>query len=300
MTDRAEALAGVEDVDLSGRTVLVTGSTDGIGREAALALGRLGATVVVHGRDRGKGRAVVDGIEAGPGTAELLLADFASLDAVAELADEVAALGPLDALLNNAGGYFQRGRLTDDGFEYTFGVNHLAPFLLTNRLRPHLAPGARVVTTASAAHRGANGIDFGALRSVDDYGAMRAYARSKLANVCFAAELARRLEAATSNSFHPGFVPGSGFGRELPRPVYAAMRALARLPAPLRGWFSNSVVEGAATAVHLAASPAVEETGRYFVDCEPATPTATARDRELQAELWARSADWVGLDAEAD
>jgi len=298
MTDRAETIAGVEGVDLSGQTVLVTGSTDGIGRETALALGRLGARVLVHGRDREKGRAVVDRIDDAGGEAALHVADFASLDAVGDLADDVADAGPLDVLVNNAGGYFHRGRLTPEGFEYTFGVNHLAPFLLTNRLRPHLVDGARVVTTASGAHRGADGVDFDAVQTTDGYSAMGAYAQSKLANVLFTAALARRLDdAATANCFHPGFVPGSGFPREVPLPVRAAMRAIRYLPDVLADRVTNSVEAGAATAVYLAASPDVADaTGRYFVDCEPATPTSTARDRDLQERLWTRSAEWVGLD----
>ena len=294
MSERPETIAGVDDVDLDGSTVLVTGSTDGIGRETALALGRLGATVLVHGRDGEKGRRVVDALEASGADAHLFLADFASLDAVADLAESVAEHGPLDALVNNAGGYFHRGRLTDDGFEYTFGVNHLAPFLLTNELRPHLADGARVITTASGAHRGADGIDLDSVRSVEDYSAMTAYARSKLANVLFADELAGRLEGATSNSFHPGFVPGSAFGRELPLPVRWFFSLLDALPHVVSGRFTATVEEGAANAVYLAASPDVAgTTGRYFADFSPTTPSAAARDRDLAERLWERSEAWT-------
>ena len=298
--DHAESIADVEAVDLAGATVLVTGSTDGIGREIALALGRLGATVLVHGRDREKGRRVVDRVDDSRGEAALFVADFADQTAVRELVDGVAEHAPLDVLVNNAGGYFRRPRLTPEGFEYTFGVNHLAPFLLTNRLRPELAEDARVVTTASGAHRNADGIDFDAVQTVDGFSAWAAYSRSKLANVCFAAALDRRLGAATSASFHPGFVPGSAFPRELPLPVRAGMRALEYLPRTIRRRFANTVVEGAATGVYLAASPEVDDLGgRYFADCEPVTPSAAARDRDLQERLWERSLTWTGLEDEA-
>jgi len=297
MSERAEAIAGVEDADLGGETVLVTGSTDGIGREMALALGRLGATVLVHGRDREKGRAVADRIDSGGGEALLFVAEFAAQDEVRDLAEAVAEHAPIDALVNNAGGFFSRPRLTPEGFEYAFGVNHLAPFLLTNLLRPALADGARVVTTASGAHHGADGIDFDAVQTTEGYSAMGAYSRSKLANVLFAAELAGRLDDATSYSFHPGFVPGSQFSRELPAPVRWGMRAIDYLPDAVSGLFANSVVEGAATGVYLVATPSVAgESGGYFQDCEPATPSRVARDRDLQRRLWEHSAEWTGID----
>ena len=295
--ERAEAIAGVADVDLDGATVLVTGSTDGIGREMALALGRLGATVLVHGRDREKGRAVVDRIDDSRGESMLYLADFAAQSEVRELAEAVAEHAPLDALVNNAGGYFHRPRLTPEGFEYAFGVNHLAPFLLTNLLRTQLSPDARVVTTASGAHRGADGIDFEAVQTVEGYSPMAAYSRSKLANVLFAAELARKLRGGVSYSFHPGFVPGSSFPREVPRPIRWGMQAIEYLPDVLSSRITNTVVEGAATGVYLVAAPDVDGgTGDYFEDCAPTAPSRVARDRDLAERLWNRSLQWTGLD----
>ena len=297
MSERAEAIAGVSDVDLSEETVLVTGSTDGIGREVALALGRLGATVLVHGRDRGKGREVVDEIDEAGGGATLFVADFAAQTEVRELAHDVAEHAPLDAIVNNAGGYFHRPRLTPEGFEYTFGVNHLAPFLLTNLLRTQLARDARVVTTASRAHRSADGIDFDAVQTVEGYSPMAAYSRSKLANVLFASELARKLSRGVSYSFHPGFVPTSSFPREVPRPVRWGMQAIEYLPDVLSGRITNTVVEGASTGVYLVAAPEVEGApGNYFADRAPTTPSPVARDPELQERLWNRSLQWTGLD----
>ena len=295
MTDRPEAAAGVTDVDMTGQTVLVTGSTSGIGREAAVSFGRLGAEVLVHGRDETAGEAVVEEIERGGGEARFLPADFADVEAVRTLADVVRGhVDELDVLANNAGGYFRDARLTNLGVEYTFHVNHLAPYQLTADLLPVLADDARVVTTSSAAHRGVE-LDLDGVDSVDDYSGMTAYQRSKLANVQFTAELARRFDAAdgarTANCFHPGAIPGSGFARSLPGPLPRLIQSLDVLP------FVPSPADGAATLVYLAVSDRVgETTGRYFTDFAPETPTAAARDREAQRRLWTKSADLLGID----
>ena len=296
MIRTAETGAGVADVDLQGTTILVTGSTSGIGRETALALGRLGARVFVHGRDREQGVQVVDRLhEFGADGSALFLADFARLSAVRDLASDVTdACDSLDVLVNNAGGYFSSPRLTDDGFEYTIGVNHLAPFLLTNLLLPSLreAPQGRVVTVSSEAHRGST-VEFERFQTVDRYNGWRAYGRSKLANILFSKELARREDAVTANSLHPGVVPGSGFMRTLPAPVRVGVSALAAIPNPV----TDSVVSGAETSVYLAASPDVAGvTGQYFDNCRQRTPSRAARDETTQRRLWDVSADFVGLD----
>jgi NAD(P)-dependent dehydrogenase (short-subunit alcohol dehydrogenase family) len=296
-TERAEIGAGVADVDLSGRTVLVTGATDGIGRETALALGRLGAHVIVHGRSREKGMAALDALAATDAAgAELRLTDYASLDAVRDLATAVRdEHGELDVLVNNAGGYFTESRTTDVGVEYTFHVNHLAPFVLTNLLVPALAPaGGRIVTVSSEAHRGAS-MEFEAIREPN--GGFTAYGRSKLANVLFTYELARRYDAGPANCLHPGFVPGSGFGRQLPAPARLAMTGLGLLPDVVTGWFSDSVVSGAETPVYLAASPeAAEVTGNYFENCRPRRSNDASYDERTQGRLWEVSVDLAGLD----
>ncbi|MEZ3116139.1 SDR family NAD(P)-dependent oxidoreductase [Halobaculum sp. MBLA0147] len=295
MTQRPEAAAGVADADLDGTTALVTGSTSGIGREAALALGRLGAEVLVHGRDEAAGEAVVTELEGLGADARFLPADFADVGAVRTLADVVSShVDELDVLANNAGGYFREGRLTDLGVEYTFHVNHLAGYQLTADLLPVLADDARVVTTSSAAHRG-DQIDLDAVESVDDYSSFGAYQRSKLANVQFTAELGRRFEAAsgtrTANCLHPGAIPGSGFFRSLPGPLPRLVKSLGRLP------FVTSPADGAATLVYLAVADRVADTtGRYFADCAPETPADVARDPEAQRRLWERSADLLGID----
>jgi len=295
MGERPEHIAGVEDVDLAGKHALVTGSTSGIGRETALALGELGADVMVHGRDAAAGQDVVDELVAMGREATFQQADYASVDEVRALA---AAVGEwtddLELLCNNAGGLFREGRLTDLGVEYTFHVNHLSPYLLTAELLPTLADDARIVTTSSGAHRGVD-IEFEKVRSVDSYSGFRAYQRSKLANVLFTTELAGRLDrtdrSITSNSFHPGAIPGSGFSRFLPGPLPRLFAALGRLP------MTTTVEEGAATAVYLAASPQVDGvSGRYFTDCEPETPSKAARDTTTQRRLWAESATLLDID----
>ncbi len=293
MSRTPESIAGVADVDCTGRRALVTGSTSGVGRAVALALGRLGADVIVHGRDEAAGTAVVDELAALGVDARFLRADFADTDAVAGLAERVRAeTDGLDLLFNNAGGLFRTDRLTDAGVEYTFAVNHLAPYLLTSRLLGVLRDGARIVTTASAAHRGAS-LDLDRVTEAD--GGLWAYNHSKLANVLFAAELARRLDAdgraVSSNSVHPGAIPGSGFARFLPGPIPRLLRSLDGLPGV------TSVADGAAELLFVGLSPRTEGlTGRYFAGLEPTEPASAARDPDAARRLWERSATLLGLD----
>jgi len=292
MAKRPERLAGVADVDLSGVEALVTGSTSGIGREAALALGRLGAeTVVVHGRDEEAGAELVAefGTVAPATEARFVRADFADADSVRELAGAVREeTDGLDLLLNNAGGFFRTGRRTDLGVEYTFQVNHLAPYLLTAELLGHLRADARVVTTASAAHTGTS-LDIERTTESDPDAGGWAYSHSKLANILFAAELARRLEAAgqsvTSNSVHPGAIPGSGFTRFLPGPLPRLVQFLDAVPGV------TSVADGAAELLFVGVSDrTADTTGRYFAGQQPTTPSEPARDPENARRLWSESA----------
>jgi NAD(P)-dependent dehydrogenase (short-subunit alcohol dehydrogenase family) len=298
--DRAEVGAGVEGEDLSGQTVLVTGATGGIGRETALALGRLGARVLVHGRDREKGEAVLDALaETDADGADLLLADFASLAAVEDLLADVREYDRLDAVVANAGGVFDPG-VTGDGIERTFAINHLAHFRLVTGLLDRLDEAdGRVVVVSSAAHRGGR-LDLSTLRTETRRSRWGAYSDSKLANVLFARELARRLERAdssvTANSLHPGAIPGSGFARGLPAPLRAATELYSALPSALQP-LTSTVVEGAQTPTYLVASPEVAEvTGEYFVDCQRRRPARAARDGELARRLWTVSADLADVD----
>ncbi|MFB6296001.1 MAG: SDR family NAD(P)-dependent oxidoreductase [Halobacteriales archaeon] len=290
-----EERAGVGDIDLSGTTALVTGSTSGIGRATALALARRGADVVIHGRDESAGRAVADELRDAGSEARFVRADFGDVDAVRDLAAAVREeFDDLDVLCNNAGGYFRSGRLTDIGVEYTFHVNHLAPYLLTAELLDHLAPGGRVITTASDAHRGSS-LDLDAVTSVEDYSSIGAYGRSKLANVQFAMELARRVDRGgrdlVSNALHPGAIPGSGFARFLPGPIPALVKRLDALPVV------TSVADGAAALVRLAAAEDLGAvSGRYFAKQRPATPSEAARDPDAQRALWERSANLLEIE----
>ncbi|MFB6228349.1 MAG: SDR family NAD(P)-dependent oxidoreductase [Halobacteriales archaeon] len=295
MAKLPEERAGVAEVDLSGATALVTGSTSGIGRVAARSIARLGADVIVHGRDASAGTTLGTELRKMGSDARFVRADFSDVDAVRALADSTrAAFDSLDILCNNAGGYFPEGRLTDIGVEYTFHVNHLAPYLLTAELLDHMAPGGRIVTTASEAHRGTR-LDLDAVTSVEDYTSFGAYGRSKLANVQFAMELDRRLDRAdrdlVSNALHPGGIPGSGFTRFLPGPLSKLANPLGRLP------FVTSVEEGGATLARLAASEDLAGvSGAYFTKWNRGTPTETARDPDAQRALWERSAELLEME----
>ena len=290
-----EVKAGVEDVDMSGTTVLVTGSTSGVGRSAALALGRLGADVIVHGRGHEKGEATVEALEDVGADAQFVSADFADTDEVSHLAETVTeSVDELDVLCNNAGGLFDPDKKTDLGVEKTFHINHISPYQLTAELLPVLAPGGRVVTTASIGHRIAT-LDLDDLAAVTGLFDWAAYCRSKLANLHFSNELARRLVAAgrdvTSNSLHPGIIPGSEFSRALPEPARLLGRFAGEFP------ITDSVEDGAATIVYLAASPEVEGvTGKYFARCRERRPASDAMDVEAQRDLWERSAELLGIE----
>lgn len=290
-----EEKADVEDVDMSGKTVLVTGSTSGVGRSAALALGRLGADVIVHGRKHDKGEATVAELESLGADATFVSADFADADEVSHLAETVrGSVDKLDVLCNNAGGLFDPSETTDLGVEKTFHINHLSPHQLTAELLPVLGSGARVVTTSSIGHRIAT-LDMDDLAAVTGLSDWAAYCRSKLANLRFSNELARRLVASgrnvTSNSLHPGIIPGSEFSRALPEPAPFVGRIAGGFP------MTDSVEDGAATIVYLAASAEVSGvTGKYFSRCRERRPASAATDVEAQKELWERSAELLGIE----
>ena len=281
--------------DMTGRTCLITGATSGIGRAAALALARLGASLVLVGRSRERGEHVVAEVERASGrqdAALLLVADLSSQAEVRRLAAEFLATGrPLHVLLNNAGIVNLRRETTVDGREATFAVNHLAYFLLTELLLPRLKESApaRIVSVASDAHAQAGGrLDFEDLDS-RRYSSMRVYGKSKLANILFTRELARRLEGTgvTANCLHPGFV-GSGFARN--------NGAVASLVMSLLRPFARSPEKGAETAVYLASSPEVAGvSGRYFVDCRPRSPKDFAQNDADARRLWEVSERLCGL-----
>jgi NAD(P)-dependent dehydrogenase (short-subunit alcohol dehydrogenase family) len=272
----------------------VTGASRGIGREACLRLASLGARVVMVGRDRERTERARAEVAARSGSAAVswLLCDFESQRDVRGLAAEfLARHDRLHVLLNNAGGVNKARRLTADGVEATFAVNHLGYFLLTNLLRDVLrrsAP-ARVVNVASIGHRRGT-LDFADLGFARGYSIMKAYARSKLANVLFSAELARRLAGSgvTSNAVHPGAVDTNIWSGA---PLWAKpVIALALRP------FFISVEKGAGPLVWLAADPALDTvTGRYFERYKEVAPAPLAADAALARRLWDESARLAGL-----
>ena len=280
---------------MDGKVCLVTGATGGIGRETALELARRGATVAIVARDEARGEATLAEVKrAGNGAAPVLFrADFGSLADVRRLAEEASRTLPrLDVLVNNAGAIHMERKRTADGHEMTFAVNHLAPFLLTGLLLPKLraSGGARVVNVASEAHRGAT-LDFDDLMGERGYSGWKAYARSKLANLLFTYELARRLEGSgvTANALHPGVV-ATGFGRNDP----GWLRLAVRLLSP----FLLDVRRGAATTLHVAAAPELERvTGRYFAKSRETASSPASHDREAQRRLWEASERLTGLPA---
>jgi len=282
---------------MEGRVCLVTGATNGIGLCTAEALARLGARVIVHGRDRARVAAVERLISERSGNSEVsgVVADFSSLDDVRRMAAELGSrLERLDVLVNNAGGLSIERRTTREGFEWHFGVNHLAPFLLTNLLLDRIRAGerSRIVCVASNAHRRAT-LDLDDLNFERGYDGRAAYARSKLANVLFAAELARRLQGTgiAVNSLHPGVVATNLFDAMRP-PLSWVVGALKP--------FLLSAEEGAKTSVYLASSPDVEGvTGRYFARSKEALPTPEAQDAGLGRKLWESSARLCRMEGNA-
>jgi retinol dehydrogenase 12 len=276
---------------MKGTVCVVTGATSGIGRAAATALAKLGATVVMVGRDRGRTEAAaaqIAAVSASPPRAEI--ADLASLEQVRGLAGRLAGLERIDVLINNAGLVLGERRLTPDGLEHVFALNHLAPFLLTNLLLPTLTASApaRVITVTSDAHSAAR-LDLTDPNLEHGWDSWRSYANSKLANILFTRELARRLDGTgvTANCAHPGVVR-TGFGRE--------SRPLLKLGITIARPFMLSPERGADTIVYLASSPDVAgQTGGYYVKRQRREPSAAARDDAAARELWELSERMTGL-----
>jgi NAD(P)-dependent dehydrogenase (short-subunit alcohol dehydrogenase family) len=276
--------------DMTGKTVLITGASAGIGKATASELAARGARLVLACRDPDKAaRARGEILARTPGAlVDVVRLELASLRSVRVCAAELVASYPrIDVLINNAGVFPPDYLPTEDGFEMQIGVNHLGHFLLTNLLVETLAASApsRVVTVSSMMHAGGK-IDFASFRKPDKYSAMAAYRQSKLANIVFANELGRRLakRGVTSTSLHPGSV-ATEITRDSPLWMRAAFRVIGASPA-----------KGARTSVYLASSPEVEGvTGRYFVGCKQAKTDPLAQDEALARALWDESAKLVGL-----
>jgi retinol dehydrogenase 12 len=279
--------------DQDGRTFLVTGATGGIGMVTARELAARGATVFIAARSPAKGRAALDQLRAATGSdrLQLLSLELGDLGSVRACANAFLQSGaPLHGLINNAGLAGQRG-ITASGFELAFGTNHVGTFLLTELLTPRLRESApaRVVNVASIGHFKAKGIDFEAVRQrTKTRTAFPEYCVSKLANVLHAAELSSRLEGSgvTTYALHPGTV-ATDVWRGVPWPIRPLM--LRRMSSP---------EDGARTTLYCATSPEVAgDTGGYYDSCQR-TPPSKLVTPELAAELWRRSADWVGRAAE--
>lgn len=279
---------------LHGKTALVTGATHGIGKAAAIALADMGAEVVLVGRNRALTERVAAQIKRDTGNphVDFLLADLSSQREVRRVAAEFLASGrPLHVLLNNAGAMFTSRQVSADGIEMTFALNHLGYFLLTGLLLDRLKASApaRIVNVASRAHENAtNGMDF------DDpqfarkkYSTVGAYSQSKLANILFTRELAKRLQGTqvTANCLHPGFV-ATHFGHGTP---------LSSLIMTLLRPFQRSIEKGSRTSIYLCSSPEVEHvTGEYYSDCKIVQPKPYAQDDAAAQRLWVLSEQLVG------
>lgn len=282
--------------DVRGKSVVITGATNGIGLEASVQLARLGAAVTMVGRDPGRTDAAAAQARqrSGSATVTALLCDFSSQAAIRRLAAEITERHErLDVLVNNAGGVHKSRWLTEDGIEATFAVNHLGYFLLTHLLTDLLVRNApaRVVSVASVGHRGGT-LNFGDLGYERGYSIMKAYQRSKLANVLFANELARRLAGTgvTSNSLHPGSVNTNIWSG-------APLWAKPIINLALRPFFI-SAEKGGERITQLVADPALEGvTGAYFEDGKQVPPAPLAQDADLARRLWQVSEDLVGLPA---
>src|SRR6202047_4642366 len=282
---------------MQGKTVVITGGTSGIGEIATQRLAQMGARIVLIARSKARGRVALARLnERSRGLAHTVhYADLTRISEMKRVAAEITSQEQrIDVLINNAGAIFASRRLTEDGLECTFALNHIAYFVVTDGLRETLlvsAP-ARIINTASAAHKGAR-LDFDDLQLAKGFGPMKAYGRSKLCNILFTRELARRLKGTgvTANCLHPGFV-ATRIGDESDG-LISRFAWLAKL-------FAISPEQGAETIVYLTSSPAVAETtGKYFYHRKAIAPSPAAQDDKAATVLWERSAALAGLKAES-
>jgi retinol dehydrogenase-12 len=279
------------DRDLVGRLVVITGASSGIGQATAVELARRGATMILACRSKERSQGALDAIRAVGGKASFVLLDLADFASTRRAAEEILGLaGSIDVLVNNAGLAPPRGGVTKDGFELAFGTNHLGHFLLTVLLMPRLLSSgrARVVNVSSQAHLAAKGIDFDAVRRpTRSITGVPEYEVSKLANVLFTQELARRPGSAGVHSYalHPGVV---------------ASEAWRRVPWPIRPILKLRMIsneEGAKTSIYCATSNEVaHQNGRYYDGCQEKAPSPVADRLELARELWDKSVQFTGAD----
>ncbi|MBN9545343.1 MAG: SDR family oxidoreductase [Alphaproteobacteria bacterium] len=276
---------------MCGKTIVITGATSGIGEVAAIRLAERGARIVFTARDQIRAAATMEKLRRANGAVEHAahLADLSLLAEMKRVAGEIAEEPQIDVLINNAGAVFGTRQETRDGLERTFALNHMSYFVITNMLLPRLKPGARIVSTASGAHRRAV-LDLDDPQSRRGYSGFPVYARSKLCNILFTRQLARRIAGSgvTANCLHPGFVAtrfGDQSGGLLAIGVWAAKRLTA-----------ISEEDGAKTLVYLAASENVAQVnGAYFYECKIDMPSPAARDDRAAKRLWDISAEISGV-----
>jgi NAD(P)-dependent dehydrogenase (short-subunit alcohol dehydrogenase family) len=280
---------------MQGKVVVITGATSGIGEVAARRLAGMGARIVLVARDKTRGQQTLRRLHRGNLSVShsIHYGDLSRISEMKRLAVEIAAAEPrIDVLINNAGAMFGSRQMTEDNLEFTFAINHMAYFVLTQGLRERLLASspARIVNTASDAHKG-RVLDFEDLQSAKRFSALNVYGRSKLCNILFTRELSRRWDGkgVTANCLHPGFVAtrfGDGSGGFLSRAI-----SMAKI-------FAISPEKGAETIVYLASSPEVARvSGEYFYKSRPAMPTAEARDDAAAKRLWIESARLSGIEA---
>jgi NAD(P)-dependent dehydrogenase (short-subunit alcohol dehydrogenase family) len=278
---------------MRGKTIVISGATSGIGQVAAEQLAAMGARLVLIARDKARGQAALDRLcPLSPGVHHSIhYADLSRLAEAKRVAAKIAAAEPrIDVLVNNAGALFASRQLTPDGLELTFATNHMSYFVLTHGLRNRLRASApaRVVNVASDAHKGER-LDFNDLQSARSYRGLSVYGRTKLCNILFTRELARRWQGSgvTANSLHPGFV-STRFGDMSGGMLSWVVRA-AKV-------FAISPEKGAETIVYLASSDQVAgATGLYYYKCRPATPTREAQNDDTARRLWQESEKLAGV-----
>ena len=274
---------------MNGKVCLVTGATDGIGKVSARVLAELGAKVIIVGRNPEKSAIVLAELRSisGNENIDLLMADLAVMQEVRDLAEQVISrYDRIDVLLNNAGGYFTKHKITSDGLEMTFALNHMSYFLLTNKLMELLkysAP-ARIVNVSSDAHYGVD-MEFENLNGEQEYKAWKAYQKSKLANVLFTYELLKKVPGnITVNCLHPGFV-ATNFGHNNGGFFGPVLKIAQRISA-------IDPEEGAKTSIFLCSAPEVKGvSGKYFYKCKPKTSSRESRNMDTGKRLWQISSD---------
>jgi NAD(P)-dependent dehydrogenase (short-subunit alcohol dehydrogenase family) len=275
--------------EMHGKVVVITGATSGIGWVAAEKLARMGARLVLIARDRSRGEASLARFQGAAHT--IHYADLSTIAEMKRVAGEIAEAEPrVDVLINNAGALFSSRQVTRDGLEMTFATNHMSYFVVTHGLAERLraTPGARVVNTSSDAHKRRH-LDFDDLQSAKGYRGFPVYGRSKLCNILFTRELAKRWAdtGVTANSLHPGFV-STRFGDQSGG-MFQRLIPLAKL-------FAISPEKGAETILYLATSDEVAKTsGKYFYQCRVVSPTKDAQDEEAALRLWRESARLAGV-----